>query len=128
VSLQGLLVLVVDDDAEAGSILHLILDERGARVASVHSVDEALRALASNRFDLLISNIGMQGRDGYELIRELRELETPGTHLPTIALTAFSRDVDRHQALQAGFDAHLAKPLKPQVLMRVVEQLAGTAA
>ena len=125
VALGGLRVLVVDDDADACAMLKLILGERGVQVTTVTSADEALLALAGNSFDLLVSDIGMPGRDGYELIRDIRALEAPGEHLPAIALTAFSRDIDRQQALQAGFDAHLAKPLRPQVLMRLVEQVAA---
>jgi len=125
IALAGLRVLVVDDDVDAGAMLKLILDERGARVTAVQSADEALLALSGNAFDLLVSDIGLPGRDGYDLIRDIRALEAPGERLPAIALTAFSRDVDRQQALQAGFDAHLAKPLKPQLLMRLVEQLAA---
>ena len=127
VLLTGLNVLVVEDDVDAGAMLKLILEDREVRVTLVHRAEEALQALQApggNAFDLLISDIGMAGRDGYELIRELRALEAPGERLPAIALTAFSRDLDRRQALQAGFDAHLAKPLKPQLLMRLVEQLA----
>nr|WP_297389895.1 response regulator [uncultured Roseateles sp.] len=121
--LPGLRVLVVDDDVDAGAMLKLILGERGAQVTVVHGADEALLALAGNAFDLLISDIGMPGRDGYDLVRDIRGLEPPGERLPAIALTAFSRDVDRQQALQAGFDAHLAKPLKPPLLMRLVAQI-----
>ncbi|MDH0866110.1 response regulator [Mitsuaria sp. GD03876] len=128
VSLAGLRVLVVDDDVDAAAMLKLILVDRGARVTAVNGADEALLALAGHAFDLLISDIGMPGRDGYELVRDIRALETPGERLPAIALTAFSRDVDRQQALQAGFDAHLAKPLRPQLLMRLVEQVAGKQA
>ena len=130
VLLTGLNVLVVEDDVDAGAMLKLILEEREVRVTLVHRAEEALQALQARRapggdaFELLISDIGMAGRDGYELIRELRAMEAPGERLPAIALTAFSRDLDRRQALQAGFDAHLAKPLKPQLLMRLVEQLA----
>jgi CheY-like chemotaxis protein len=125
ISLTGLRVLVVEDDVDAGAMLKLILEERDTRVTVVHSADEALLALGGNAFELLISDIGLPGRDGYELIRDIRALEAPGERLRAIALTAFSRDLDRRQALQAGFDAHLAKPLKPQLLMRLVEQLAA---
>ncbi|OWQ92215.1 hypothetical protein CDN99_07695 [Roseateles aquatilis] len=127
VTLAGLRVLVVDDDADAGAMLRLILGEQGIRVAVVQSADEALLALSTNGFDLLISDIGMPGRDGYELMREIRALEAPGERLRAIALTAFSRDLDRQQALQAGFDAHLAKPLKPQLLIRLVEQITASS-
>ncbi|WP_431045941.1 response regulator [Roseateles sp. L2-2] len=125
VLLTGLRVLVVEDDVDAGAMLKLILEERELRVTVVHGADEALLALAGSGFDLLVSDIGLPGRDGYELIRDIRALEVPGERLPAIALTAFSRDLDRQQALQAGFDAHLAKPLKPQLLMRLVAQFAA---
>jgi PAS domain S-box-containing protein len=126
IPLTGLRVLVVEDDVDAAAMLKLILEDRGIRAAVVHGADDALRALADGAFDLLVSDIGLPGRDGYELIRDIRALEVPGERLPAIALTAFSRDVDRQQALQAGFDAHLPKPLKPQLLMRLVEQLAAS--
>ncbi|SEL18144.1 hypothetical protein SAMN05216359_10655 [Roseateles sp. YR242] len=140
-SLAGVRVLLVDDDAEAGAMLRLILGERGIRVTLVHSADEALASLDGQTFDLLISDVGMPGKDGYELIREVRQREigrsgangapgagsatatTAAARIPAIALTAFSRDVDRQQALQAGFDAHLSKPLKPQQLLRAMEQI-----
>lgn len=121
--LAGLQVLLVDDDAEAGAMLRLILGERDIRVTLVQRADDALATLAQSRFDLLISDVGMPGKDGYELIREWRLREASGRHLPAIALTAFSRDLDRQQALQAGFDAHLSKPLRPQQLLRMMEQL-----
>lgn len=121
--LAGLQVLLVDDDADAGAMLRLILGERDIRVTLVQRADEALATLAEQRFDLLISDVGMPGKDGYELIRELRQREAPGRRLPAIALTAFTREVDRQQALQAGFDAHLSKPLRPQQLLRMMEQL-----
>jgi len=123
VGLHGLRVLLVDDDAEAGAMLRLILGERNIRVTLVQSADDALATLASASFDLLISDVGMPGKDGYELIREVRQREGAHERLPAIALTAFSRDLDRQQALQAGFDAHLSKPLRPQQLLRTMEQL-----
>jgi PAS domain S-box-containing protein len=121
--LAGLRVLLVDDDADAGAMLRMILGDRDIRVTLVQRADDALATLAHGRFDLLISDVGMPGKDGYDLIRELRHREAPGQRLPAIALTAFSRDLDRQQALQAGFDAHLSKPLRPQQLLRAMEQL-----
>ncbi|WP_431257070.1 response regulator [Roseateles chitinivorans] len=79
VSLTGLRVLVVEDDVDAGAMLKLILEEREVRATVVHSADEALMALAGNAFDLLVSDIGLPGRDGYELIREIRALEPPAS-------------------------------------------------
>lgn len=128
VSLQGLQVLLVDDDAEAGTMLAMILGERGARLQHEQSVEAALEALDTpgpQRFDLLISDIGMPGRDGYDLIRELRAREGGASRLPAIALTAFSRDLDRAHALDAGFDVHLGKPLRPQLLLAQIRRLLG---
>lgn len=124
--LVGLVVLVVEDDLEAGAMLSMILGEQGMQVRHETSVDAALKTLAERKFDLLISDIGMPGRDGYELIRELRQREGSGPRLPAIALTAFSRDGDRTHALEAGFDAHLGKPLRPQTLLAQILRLAGS--
>ncbi|MDR7334954.1 response regulator [Roseateles asaccharophilus] len=124
--LVGLAVLVVEDDLEAGAMLSMILGEQGMQVRHETSVDAALKTLTERRFDLLISDIGMPGRDGYELIRELRQREGSGHRLPAIALTAFSREGDRTHALEAGFDAHLGKPLRPQTLLSQILRLAGS--
>ncbi|MGM9485664.1 response regulator [Roseateles sp. NT4] len=124
--LLGLRVLVVEDDLEAGAMLSMILGEQGMQVQHEASVDAALASLATGRFDLLISDIGMPGRDGYELIREWRQREAGEQHLPAIALTAFSRDTDRASALEAGFDTHLGKPLRPPLLLSEILRLAGS--
>ncbi|WP_457426902.1 response regulator [Roseateles sp. P5_E7] len=124
--LVGLQVLLVEDDVEASAMLTMILGDQGMQVRHAASVDEALDGLDTRRFDLLISDIGMPGRDGYELIRELRLRENGGRRLPAIALTAFSRETDRAHALDAGFDAHLGKPLRPQQLMTQILQLVGS--
>jgi PAS domain S-box-containing protein len=124
--LVGLQVLLVEDDMEASAMLTMVLGEQGVQVRHAASVDEALESLDTRRFDLLISDIGMPGRDGYELIRELRRKEAGGRRLPAIALTAFSREADRANALEAGFDAHLGKPLRPQQLMTQILRLVGS--
>lgn len=126
-ALVGLQVLVVEDDVEASAMLAMILGEQGVQVRLAASVEEALQALATRRFDLLISDVGMPGRDGYELIRELRQREGGGARLPAIALTAFSRDTDSKTALASGFDVHLGKPLRPQQLLTQILRLAGSA-
>ncbi len=127
--LHGLDVLVVDDDAEASGMLTMILGDRGARVRSVGNVDAALRALASQHPDVMVSDIGMPGRDGYDLVREVRRREAAGPHaarpLRAIALTAFAREADRALALSAGFDAHCSKPLRPQELIGLILGLVG---
>lgn len=123
--LVGLQVLLVEDDIEAGAMLAMILGEQGVHVRHAYSVDEALQTLATRRFDLIISDVGMPGRDGYELIRELRRREGTGRRLPAIALTAFSRETDRATAVASGFDVHLGKPLRPQQLLTQVLRLVG---
>lgn len=123
--LLGLRVLLVEDDLEAGAMLAMILGEQGMHVQHEASVDAALATLATSSFDLLISDIGMPGRDGYELIRELRQLEAGESHLPAIALTAFSREADRDTALDAGFDVHLGKPLRPQQLLTQILRITS---
>jgi len=128
--LQGLDVLLVEDDAEASEILGVVLAERGARVRSAHDYDEALAALQQAWPDVLVSDIGLPGRDGYELLRRIRELEAVrgGAHLPAIALTAFARPQDLQKTLAAGFDLHLAKPLKPHMLVEAIARSRRPAA
>ncbi len=124
--LAGLRLLVVDDDADASGMLQIILRDRGASVRVAGSSALALAALQESGFDVLISDIGMPGKDGYELVRELRGLEQgSGQHLPAIALTSFTRGQDEAHALAAGFDAHCPKPLRPLKLVGLVARLAG---
>jgi PAS domain S-box-containing protein len=125
--LDGVRLLVVDDDAEAGAMLQLILGDHGAQVQVARDVEAALRLVDAERPDLLVSDIGMPGRDGYDLVRELRRREAtaPGgcARLPAIALTSFTREQDRQQALGAGFDLHSAKPVRPLALVQQIRQL-----
>jgi PAS domain S-box-containing protein len=124
--LAGLRLLVVDDDADASGMLQIILRDRGAAVRVAGSSAQALNVLREEAFDVLISDIGMPGKDGYELVRELRVLELKtGRHLPAIALTSFTRGQDEAHARAAGFDAHCPKPLRPLNLVGLVARLAG---
>ena len=119
-SLEGVQLLIVDDDTEASAMLRVILSDRGAIVQTANDVPAALQLLSARKFDALVSDIGMAGQDGYDLIRELRRHEAGARHLPAIALTSFTRAQDREQALAAGFDAHCGKPLRP---LRLVKQI-----
>ncbi len=110
-SMTGLRVLIVEDEPDARAMLETLLSEDGALIESTASADEALRALDEERFDVLVSDIGLPGRDGYALIRAVRERPDAARSIPAIALTAYVRDVDRDLALSSGFDAHLPKPL-----------------
>jgi PAS domain S-box-containing protein len=125
--LTGLRIVIVDDDADAAEVLGIVLTDRGARFRAASSAAEALRLIAEERPDLLISDVGMPLMDGYELIGKVRRTDAVAgaSHLPAIALTSFSRDKDRQQALVAGFDAHCTKPLKPLELVRQVSLLVG---
>ena len=86
--------------------------------------DGAVRALQQAWPDVLVSDIGLPGRDGYELVRRVRQLqaERQAPHLPVIALTAFARAEDQHKTLAAGFDLHLSKPLKPHLLLEAISR------
>jgi PAS domain S-box-containing protein len=128
-ALQGVRVLVVDDDPDACELLGMMLHEEGAEVHMVQSVRAALDDLASFRPQVLVSDIGMPGEDGYALIRQLRERESAeGGHMPALALSAFAGAADREQAFALGFEVHLAKPVSPSDLTRAVADLAGHAA
>jgi PAS domain S-box-containing protein len=121
--LRGLHVLTVEDDTEAREMLAIILRDHGARVSSASSCAQALHALEGNSFDVLVSDIGLPGADGYALMREVRQREAGSAHrLPAIALTAFTRTKDQQLALAAGFDAHCAKPLRPHELIAAIRE------
>ena len=125
-SLDGVFVLVVDDDADARHLISTLLEERGARVRAVGSSAEALAALEAERPDVLLSDIEMPGQDGYALMRAIRALPTEkGGRVPAAALTAYARTEDRMQALLAGFHLHMPKPVQPAELAAVVASLAG---
>jgi CheY-like chemotaxis protein len=97
-------------------------------VAGFSSATAALRAVEAEPPDILLSDIGMPGEDGYTLIRHVRAWEAPrGSRVPAVALTAYARGEDGVEALQAGFDAHVHKPVEPTDLAKIVHRLAGRA-
>jgi CheY-like chemotaxis protein len=121
---EGLRVLLVDDVDDAREALRLLLERWGAVVCAVASVPEALRQLPEFRPDVVVSDIDMPGADGYDLMRRLRALPPEqGGAVPAAALTAFASDEDRRRALAAGYQEHLAKPLEPERLRRVLGAL-----
>jgi CheY-like chemotaxis protein len=122
--LRNVAVLVVDDEADARELLRRLLAEYGCDVTVAGSAEEALEALAKRSYDLLLTDIGMPGQDGYELLRRMHR-ET-AARPAAIAVTAFARPEDRERALAAGFADHLAKPVNPARLMRLIARFVTT--
>ena len=120
--LNGIRVLLVEDDADARELAAFVLEESGANVTAVGSVKEALSASPQQRPQILVSDISMPGEDGYDLIRQIRD-RSSAVELPAIALTAYAREEDRQQLLKAGFQMHLPKPIEPVELITAVARL-----
>lgn len=124
--LNGLQVLVVDDDTDTRDFLTTVLGQHGAKVTPVASVSEALEALQQLKPDILVSDIGMPEEDGYGLIRKVRALEAErGGKIPAIALTAYASSEERLRALSAGFQIHLPKPVEPSELIAVLANMGS---
>jgi signal transduction histidine kinase/CheY-like chemotaxis protein len=126
--LESISVLVVDDDAETREALRSLLATVGARVKTAETVDSAIAVLAESYPDVLVSDLGMPGRDGYWLIKEIRSREKEtGTaeHLPAIALTAYGRVEDRVEVFASGFDSHVMKPVDPAELAAIIKRLVA---
>jgi PAS domain S-box-containing protein len=124
-ALTGIRILVVDDDPDARDLVRRLLSAARAEVTTAGSAREALSALERDNPTLLISDIGMPGQDGYDLIRSVRARGPDGGgRIPAIALTAFARAQDRDRALAAGYQAHLTKPIDPHELVSACRTLA----
>jgi CheY-like chemotaxis protein len=127
--LDGVRVLVVEDEPDARHLLAAVLQKRGARVFMASSAAEAMELLQRERPDVLLSDIALQEQDGYELIKKVRSLSPEmGGRTPAAALTGYGRLEDRMRALSAGFQLHAAKPVEPAELVAVVASLAGKSA
>jgi CheY-like chemotaxis protein len=121
-------VLVVDDEPDARELAQRILEERGARVLPVASARQALEALAAESPDVIVSDVGMPGMDGYSLLRAIRAgAAAHGRDVPAVAVTAFARPADAENARAAGFQVHLAKPLDPGEIVATVARLGRRA-
>jgi PAS domain S-box-containing protein len=125
---SGVRALVVEDDEDARTLTRRILTELGATVIEAQSASDALAQVGSANANILISDIGMAQQDGYQLLRQLRSAGYGPDVLPAIALTAFARMEDRSEALAAGFQEHLIKPLDPQLLVSRVARLCRRSA
>jgi CheY-like chemotaxis protein/two-component sensor histidine kinase len=124
--LEGLRILVVDDDSDGREVLAVQLAERGATTNVSASADDALRKLDTFRPDIIVADIGMPGEDGYSLIRKIRDRPLDRSGLtPAIALTAYAGDGNRQRALEAGYQKHLSKPAEPEELALTIASLAG---
>jgi len=122
--LENVDVLVVDDDAETREVLKVVLGFEGARVTTAPSVADAVAAIERRWPDVLVSDIGMPGEDGYDLIRRVRRLEAVrGRHIPAIALTAYAAAEDRRRTLHAGYDTHVAKPVEASAFAPLIASL-----
>jgi CheY-like chemotaxis protein len=126
-TLAGVRALIVDDEADARDLARYVLESRGAAVVVSASAGEALDLLANEPFAVLVADIGMPQQDGFALIRALRSL--PGGSLnrdvPAIALTAYTSERERDDAIAAGFTTHLGKPVDPEQLIGTIFTVLG---
>lgn len=123
-SLQSTQILVVDNEPDSLEFIAFVLEQAGANVILATSADEALALLTQSPPDVLLSDIGMPDRDGYMLMRQVRTLPPEqGGQVPAIALTAYAGNIDYQQAMAAGFQQHLAKPVEPEVLITAIANL-----
>jgi CheY-like chemotaxis protein len=123
-SLRGARILVVDDEADGRNLVVRVLSDHGAECVTASGARAALALLEQQHFDMLLSDVGMPEMDGYQLIREARQIEAAkGRRLPAIAITAYARPEDRQQSLVAGYAAHLSKPVEPGELVATVAGL-----
>jgi signal transduction histidine kinase/DNA-binding response OmpR family regulator len=124
--LDGMRILVVDDEADSRDLLSAILTRCGSEVKCSESASEALQAFKEWKPDVIVSDIGMPIEDGYSLIKRLRKLKSKrARHIPAVALTAYATSEDRARALSAGFQMHLAKPIEPKALVKSIAAAAG---
>ena len=122
--LDNIRVLLVDDESDGRELIARILENHGAIAACASNAPEALEALARERFDLLLSDIGMPDMDGFELIRRVRELDkSRNGPIPAIAITAYARTEDRQRSLLAGYHMHLSKPIETSELIASIAAL-----
>ena len=126
VALNGLRVLVVDDQKDAREAMSTVLESVGARVHSARSAAEGLAALVRDPPDVVLCDLAMPGEDGFSVIRKVRALDPrQGGRVPMVALTAYAESDNVRRCLDAGFDAHLAKPVDIADLTRLITELAG---
>jgi CheY-like chemotaxis protein len=124
VRLDGVRVLVVDDEQDTRDLIGRALEDRGARISVAGNSQDAIDILERNEIDVLLADIAMPDEDGYSLIQRIRAAGTPLASIPAAAVTAHARDEERSRALAAGFHVHMAKPVEPNEIVRMVNHLA----
>jgi hypothetical protein len=126
--LKDVFIHVVDDDVDSCGLLEFAFKMRGARVRTSNSAADAFREISSEAPDILLADINMPDEDGYSLIRRVREIASgSGVKLPAIALTAMARSEDSDQAISAGFDLHVPKPIEIEELTSAIRELLQNA-
>ncbi len=123
IDLSGVRVLVVDDVTDSRELVAFVLEQSGAIVTTATSAQAAFERLAQETFDVIISDIGMPDFNGYELLQQIRSDLPQCDRIPAIALTAYATESDQQQALESGFQRHLAKPIDPEALVKTVAAL-----
>ena len=127
-SLRGLRLVLVEDELDQRQLLRRVFADQGAEVRVAEDAAGGLELVRSLRPQVLVSDLGLPGVDGYEFLRRVRELPPgEGGRVPAVALTAFARTVDRQRALRAGYQAHVAKPAEPAELVAIIAHLASVA-
>jgi CheY-like chemotaxis protein len=127
-TLRGKRILLVDDEVDALEVIEMVLVGAGAKVATASSAKAALAHMQQGPFDIVVSDIGLPEMDGYQLAGELRKLARGhGSEPPMVAFTAFSDASHRQRAVDAGFEAHIAKPVDPVALVSLVSRLLSLA-
>jgi CheY-like chemotaxis protein len=123
VDLQGIRVLLVDDEADSRDLVAFVLEQAGASVISAGSAAEAIALLIQSPPDVLLSDVGMPDMDGYMLMQQVRALPPEeGGQVKAIAFTAYAGDFDRRRALLAGFQQHITKPIEPEGLIQAISE------
>ncbi|HYN06669.1 MAG TPA: response regulator [Vicinamibacterales bacterium] len=124
--LENVRILAVEDQDDSRDLLQFVLQREGAIVETARSVPEAKAALGAKPFDVLVADLGLPDEDGYSLIRAIRQtFPSPAREIRAVALTAYAGDYYRSKALEAGYDAYVAKPLEPPRLLEVLRGLIG---
>ena len=130
IRLDGISILLVEDEIDTRNALAKLLQNSGARVSPAGSVPEAVAAYRRARPDIILTDLGMPEEDGYALVQQIRSLEQSNgaAPVPAVAVTAFARDEDRRAALEAGFQRFLSKPVEPmQLLITIRAMIAANA-